>query len=63
MSRDGKTLYFASDRTITIHIPLTREQSKQELERAQTWDDGNYNVWTLPIAPLLSSAHLAQRPS
>jgi Tol biopolymer transport system component len=61
LSRDGRVLYFSSDRTLPVKMPLTREQAKQHLE--QDWDDGNMNVWTLPIAPLLDAARSAQRQS
>jgi WD40-like Beta Propeller Repeat len=56
LSPDRQTLYFSSDRTVPVHFPRTREQTEQDIERAQTWDNGNYNVWFMPIAPWLTSA-------
>ena len=56
LSPDGKTVYFSSDRTAPVVRPSTREKSKADLERIQTWDNGNANVWTMALAPWLSVA-------
>jgi Tol biopolymer transport system component len=55
ISRDGSLIYFASDRTLTVPIPRTRAQTKESLKRL-IWDDGNYNVWTIPAAACLNKA-------
>jgi Tol biopolymer transport system component len=55
LSHDGTLIYFASDRTVTVPIPRTREQTKQDLDRL-IWDNGNYNVWMIPAAACLSKA-------
>ena len=57
ISRDGRAIYFASDRTVAVKLPLTREQAKQHLSPIQSWDNGNLNVWTVPITRLLEAAH------
>lgn len=46
---DGRTLYFASDRTLTLHFPRTPEQAATDLERIASWDNGETNVWTIPL--------------
>lgn len=46
---DGHTLYFASDRTVPLKFPRTPEQAKIDLARIAAWDNGDTNVWTLPI--------------
>jgi hypothetical protein len=53
LSPDHRTLYFSSERTIPIHYPRTRAQAAQDLERITTWDDGQYNIWSVAIGPLL----------
>ena len=34
--------------------PRTPEQARADLRRMQDWDNGNYNVWQTPLAPLLA---------
>jgi hypothetical protein len=53
LSPDRQTLFFASDRSLPAHFPRTFEQAKQDLARLQLWDNGNSNVWFMPIAPWL----------
>jgi hypothetical protein len=56
LSRDLRTLYFASDRSVSVKFPRTREQAKQDLARVQTWDNSNYNVWFVQLSPILNAA-------
>jgi Tol biopolymer transport system component len=53
LSPDRKTLFFSSDRSLPAHFPRTLEQAQQDLKRVQLWDNGNGNVWFMPIAPWL----------
>jgi hypothetical protein len=59
LSPDRKTLFFSSDRTLPPHFPRTIEQAQQDLKRVQLWDNGNGNVWFMPIAPWLKLAKTA----
>jgi hypothetical protein len=56
LSRDLRTLYFSSDRSLAVKFPRTLDQAKQDLARLQSWDDSNYNAWFMPLAPLLDAA-------
>jgi Tol biopolymer transport system component len=56
VSRDGRVLYFSSDRTEPVHFPRSRAQAEQDVDRLERWDDGNSNVWYVPLAPILESA-------
>lgn len=53
VSRNGQTLMFASDCTVPAQQPFSPEQALEALDRAARWDNGNYNVWTLPMAGVL----------
>jgi len=55
VSRDGSLIYFASDRTVEVKTPQTRAQTEENLKRL-IWDNGDYNVWTIPAAACLSKA-------
>lgn len=55
LSPDLSTLYFASDRTVPLHHPATREEIGRALSRL-TWDNGNTNVWMLPASALRGGA-------
>jgi hypothetical protein len=59
LSPDAKTLYFASERTLDVAFPTTRQQAADALKRLQAWDDGNYNIWHVGLAPWLERAGLA----
>jgi hypothetical protein len=52
---DHRTLYFSSDRSVVTHFPRTREQAEQDLARLGAWDNGNANVWLLPLASWLDA--------
>ncbi len=56
LSRDLRLLYFSSDRSLPVKFPRTREQAKEDLARLQSWDNSNFNVWFMPLAPLLDAA-------
>ena len=60
LSPDSKTLYFASDRTVGVTFPTTKEQAAAALQRMHDWDNGNYNVWQVDLAPLLRRAAARQ---
>ncbi len=53
LSPDGKTLYFSSDRLLPVKYPRTRAQTQAELERAEAYDNGLYNIWQVSLAPWL----------
>jgi Tol biopolymer transport system component len=54
LSPDGRTLYFASDRTVSVAFPATPQQTAAALRRMQGWDNGNYNIWRVNLAPWLA---------
>jgi Tol biopolymer transport system component len=50
LSRDGRVLYFISDRSMPVKAPpLTQAETQEALQRALAWDNGSTNVWTAPI--------------
>jgi WD40-like Beta Propeller Repeat len=51
LSRDGRVLYFSSDRTPPIHYPMDATAVQQALSRVTVWDTGNTNVWELDFSP------------
>ena len=50
----GGLLYFTSSRTIPIAKNRDRAAMRGDLARMDIWDNGNTNVWTLPLAPYLA---------
>lgn len=48
---DGCTLYFSSERTVPIHYPRDPAQAARDLDRIQSWDNGQYNIWRTSLAP------------
>jgi Tol biopolymer transport system component len=56
LGRDGRTLYFASDRQLPVGYPRTRAQAEMDLARIAAWDDGNQNIWSLSLSPWLDGA-------
>jgi Tol biopolymer transport system component len=52
LSPDLTTLYFSSDRVTPVAFPRDRRQAEQDSARMQAWDNGNYNIWKIPLAPL-----------
>lgn len=63
ISRNGRILYFSSDRTEPVHFPRSREQAERDIKRLQDWDNGNTNVWSMPLEPLLETARTIQDPA
>jgi Tol biopolymer transport system component len=55
LSPDGTTLYFNSARTVPINPDRTRAQMLEDAARLDAWDNGNSNVWALPLQPLLDT--------
>jgi Tol biopolymer transport system component len=45
---DHRTLYFTSDRSQPVAFPRSATQARADVERLETWDNGNTNVWSLP---------------
>ncbi|MGH8083293.1 MAG: TolB family protein [Lysobacter sp.] len=54
LSPDLKTLYFSSERTVPQGYPRTREQTSADLKRITAWDNSLYNIWQVPLQPLLA---------
>jgi hypothetical protein len=52
LSPDGRTLYFSSERVMPVQFPRTREQAEHDIARMQAWDNGNYNIWQVPLSSL-----------
>ena len=52
-SPDGKTLYFTSRRSQPIHRSRNRTEMLADFARMESWDNGDNNVWTLPLEPYL----------
>jgi Tol biopolymer transport system component len=50
---DHHTLYFASDRTVPVALPVPPGQADQALGDLATWNNGLYNIWTVDLAPFL----------
>lgn len=55
LSPDARTLYFSTDRQLPVHYPRTPEAAARDLERAQAWDNGRQNIWSISLAPWLSA--------
>jgi hypothetical protein len=51
---DHRTLYFSSDRAVVVHFPRTREMAEKDLERLDSWDNSNNNVWSISLMGLIS---------
>lgn len=56
LAPDGQHLYFSSERTEPVVYPRTRQQAERDLARMNDWDNGNYNIWQVPLQPLLERA-------
>lgn len=55
LSPDLKTLYFSSERVMPIAYPRSAAQARADLARLQAWDNGNYNIWSVPLKPWLDA--------
>jgi hypothetical protein len=60
---DHRTLYFSSDRAVPVHFPRTHEQAQQDLERLNSWDNSNSNVWIIPLESYVNAARNAANGS
>lgn len=56
---DRATLYFSSERTVPVTFPRSRPQAVADQKRMDAWDNGNYNIWSVPLTPWLA-AHRAE---
>ncbi|MEO7326251.1 MAG: hypothetical protein ABIW82_15620 [Dokdonella sp.] len=52
---DHRTLYFSSARTLPIVFPRSSAQAEKDLDRMQDWDNGNENIWSVSLAPVLDA--------
>jgi len=46
---DGRTLYFTSGRVVNVAPDRSRVQVVADLARMALWNNGNSNVWTVPL--------------
>lgn len=53
LAPDGQTLYFSSERVVQVQFPRTPEQAASDVARMQSWDNGNYNIWQVPLSQLM----------
>jgi Tol biopolymer transport system component len=60
LSNDGLDLYFSSERTITVHFPRSKSQAIEDVARMEDWDNGNYNIWKVPLAKVIARARRAE---
>ncbi len=56
------TLYFSSERTVPIRYPRDPAQADRDLARIQAWDNGQYNIWRVSLAPWVPACHDAPSP-
>ena len=56
LSPDGGTLYFSSERMVPVRFPRTAAEAEKDVDRMQSWDNGQYNIWEVPLAPLIARA-------
>lgn len=54
LSPDGRTLYFASDRTVPVQLLRKPDEAARDLRR-MSWDNGLYNIWQVDLAPWLAA--------
>ena len=50
--RTVATLYFSSERTTRVTYPRSLAQAEKDLQRMQAWDNGQYNIWQVPLAAI-----------
>ena len=53
LSPDRRTLYFSSERVLPVTLPRDRRAARRDLARL-SWDNGQYNIWHVPLAPWLA---------
>jgi Tol biopolymer transport system component len=63
LGQDRRTIYFSSDRAVPVHFPRTHEEAQQDVERLDSWDNSNSNIWYLPVEPYLNAAKSAAKGS
>ena len=56
---DGKTLYYTTDRSVKVVYPRSREQAEQDMARILSWDDGETNIWSVDLTPVIEAHHKA----
>lgn len=59
---DGVTLYFTSSRTVAVDHNGGRDVALAAVERLSVWDNGNTNVWRLPVTAFLGGRPAAPLP-
>jgi Tol biopolymer transport system component len=59
VSPDGMTLYFSSSRQPPVDRTKPRNQMLADIARNEVWDNGNTNVWTLPVRLLFEANGLS----
>jgi hypothetical protein len=57
---DGRTVYVDSGATFTAAFPRTRARTREDLERARLWDNGNSHLWSFSLAPWLDARGAAR---
>ncbi len=60
LSPDQKALFFSSERVMPVHHPRELDQARADLQRMAAWENGNYNIWETPLAPIIEE-HLPER--
>lgn len=55
-SPDLQILYFSSERTMPVTYPRSLAQARRDLARIQAWDNGQYNIWFVPLHRVLEHA-------
>ncbi|GAB3102233.1 hypothetical protein [Lysobacter terrae] len=56
LSPDGKDLYFSSERTLPVQFPRSEVQATEDTKRMEQWDNGNYNIWKVPLVSSIAAA-------
>jgi hypothetical protein len=56
LSPDRRSVYFSSDRSPAVHFPRSKAQAEEDVQRMETWDNGNTNIWVMPLSPWLHAA-------
>jgi hypothetical protein len=61
VSPDGTRLYFSSSRQPPVDRTKLRGPMLGDIARSEAWDNGNTNVWTLPVRALFEANGLEGR--
>jgi Tol biopolymer transport system component len=61
LNPDLETLYFSSERVLPVKFPRSRATAVADTRRITTWDNSMYNIWFVPLQPLLEAARSSQR--